>query len=238
MGVRVFISITWYKGQNKLEHTLSKFLMKIDTSYMRKRPCSRKSSMPGRPTSSSWGRFLSCEPAAGYAAVDYSSSAALRGSKLEKLAKNYMRKFVKLTGPNNAFYSLTSFWICKRKWCKFGEINLEKFVKSQWVNLFLASFSHLESLCRAAAAAIAAFILATALSVSSWRSGLSSFLLWYERESVNLDYLWSEPKIDELKLMPTRIWLFRFFDFGDSGVKNGGQRLRLLWEARVFNASR
>ena len=33
--------------------------MKIHT-YMRKRPCSRKSSMPGQPTSSSWGRFLSC----------------------------------------------------------------------------------------------------------------------------------------------------------------------------------
>ena len=45
------------------------------------------------------------------------------------------------------------FWICsacnqrKRKWCKSAAIDLEKFVKSHQVNLFLAGFSHLESLC-------------------------------------------------------------------------------------------
>jgi len=50
------------------------------------------------------------------------------------------------------------------------------------------------------AAAIAAFILATALSVS-WRSGSPHCLLWYERESVNLDLeFWSEPKLMIIKV--------------------------------------
>ena len=45
------------------------------------------------------------------------------------------------------------FWTCsacnhwKRKWCKSAAIDLEKFVKSHQVNLFLAGFGHLKPLC-------------------------------------------------------------------------------------------
>ena len=35
----------------------------------------------------------------------------------------------------------------KRKWCKSVEIDLQKFVKSHQVNLFLAGFGHLKPLC-------------------------------------------------------------------------------------------
>ena len=73
----------------------------------------------------------------------------------------------------------------------------------------------------------------TALSPGSWDLALHSIsgsplcLLWYERESVNLDFgvrnWWL--KVDAKNLV-VRSWL-RW-----SEVKNGGQRLRHLWEAR------
>ena len=73
----------------------------------------------------------------------------------------------------------------------------------------------------------------TALSPGSWDLALHSIsgsplcLLWYERESVNLDFgvrnWWF--KVDAKNLV-VRSWL-RW-----SEVKNGGQRLRHLWEAR------
>ena len=62
---------------------------------------------------------------------------------------------MKLTGHTYACNNLIDFKysICnyrKRKSCKSAEIDFEKLVKSHQVNLFLARFSHLESLCDSA----------------------------------------------------------------------------------------
>ena len=74
-------------------------------------------------------------------------------TKLQKLAKNEIKKFVKKTDHTCARNGLTNFECRaqtgnrKRKLYKFSETCMEKFVKSLWVNLFWADFSFLEPPC-------------------------------------------------------------------------------------------
>ena len=57
----------------------------------------------------------------------------------------------------------------KRKLCEFAETCLEKLVKSRWANLFPASFSQLEPLCRrtSSSSAVGAYIASIAFSCAA-----------------------------------------------------------------------
>ena len=72
-------------------------------------------------------------------------------AKRQKPARNDIKKTREIDG--SCLQRFDKFRICsacnerKRKLCKFAETWTEKLVKSHWVNLFSAGFSHLEPLC-------------------------------------------------------------------------------------------
>ena len=74
------------------------------------------------------------------------------GSNSKFPPKMRFKKFVKMTDHTCSCNDLTNFWYetrNERKWKLFEYAGLwfEKLMKSLWVNLFLAGFSHLEPLC-------------------------------------------------------------------------------------------
>ena len=76
------------------------------------------------------------------------------GSNSKFPTKMRFKKFVKMTDHTCSCNDLTNFWYetrndRKRKLFEYAGIWMEKLVKSLWVNLFLAGFSHLEPLCDA-----------------------------------------------------------------------------------------
>ena len=77
-----------------------------------------------------------------------------RGFKWQKSAKNYKRKFVKLSGSDLGLQQFEKFLKCRA--CNLSERKImqicwNRFWKNSWNhirwNLFLAGFSHLKPLC-------------------------------------------------------------------------------------------
>ena len=66
-------------------------------------------------------------------------------TKLQKSAENPVKKFVKLTGYNNAYNDLTSFKYEGNE--RTGNGNYWNLLKSHVANLFWADLSHLKPLC-------------------------------------------------------------------------------------------
>ena len=72
-------------------------------------------------------------------------AAANSETKLEKSAKNLVKKFVKLTGHNSAYNDLTSFEYEGNE--RTGNGSYWNLLKSHVVNLFWADLSHSKPLC-------------------------------------------------------------------------------------------
>ena len=78
------------------------------------------------------------------------AAAAHSWVKFKIPAKNEIKKIRENDGSYLYLQRFDKFLLCndrKRKLFEYAGICMEKLVKSLWMNLFLAGFSHLEPLC-------------------------------------------------------------------------------------------
>ena len=88
-----------------------------------------------------------------HATVDSCYHGVPQRFQVTKTRQKLHKKICEIDWSHLCLQPCDKFQICssckhrKRKWCKSAEINLQKFVKSHQVNLFLAGFSNLEPPC-------------------------------------------------------------------------------------------